>query len=262
MIENLISKRREIKSKFRNKEIIFGGWVSYPEVSIAETLANIDIDFLVIDMEHSSISLDEAKKIILTSHSKKIGCFPRPVSHSNEYTKPLLEFGSDGIFYPMVDSKEQLINIIKNFKYPPMGNRSFGLNRAQNYGFNFEDYISSWNDSSSLILQIESKSGADNIDEILSHDEVDGVMIGPYDLSGSYGYPGQLDHPEVLDACKKILESCNRYNKSCGTQITDISKNNILKQINLGFNFIILSSDLFILWKWSENMQNIIKEIK
>ncbi|MDC0226844.1 4-hydroxy-2-oxovalerate aldolase, partial [Alphaproteobacteria bacterium] len=78
----------------------------------------------------------------------------------------------------------------------------------------------------------------------------------------SYGHPGILDHKDVINACEKIINCCNKYKKSCGTQITDVSKSNINKQIDFGYNFIILSSDLFVLWKWSESLNKTIQEIK
>ena len=91
-------------------------------------------------------------------------------------------------------------------KYPPIGKRSFGVNRAQNYGFDFEDYIKSWNDSSIFMIQIESIEAVENIEELLQLENLDGVMIGPYDISGSLGVPGQLDHHLVVEASKKVID--------------------------------------------------------
>ena len=261
-MKNTLKFRKKLKSKFKNCDLIFGGWVSYPEVSITETFTSTEIDFLAIDMEHSSISLEEAKKIIISSHGNETPCLPRQVSHTNIFTKPLLEFGCDGMIFPMVNNLNDLRNIINDFKYAPIGKRSYGLNRAQNYGFKFDEYVNEWNDSSSLIIQIESKEGVNNLSEILKNENVDGVMIGPYDLAGSYGYPGNLEHEIVKDACKKVIDICKQNNKSCGTQITDISSQNISEKINQGYNFIILSSDLFVLWKWAEDMNKTIKEVK
>ena len=81
-------------------------------------------------------------------------------------------------------------------------------------------------------------------------------------ITFSYGYPGNLEHEIVKDACKKVIDICKQNNKSCGTQITDISSQNISEKINQGYNFIILSSDLFVLWKWAEDINKTIKEVK
>ena len=129
----------------------------------------------------------------------------------------------------MVNNKREIENLRNFVKYPPLGKRSFGVNRAQNYGFDFDEYIKSWNETSIFMVQIESIEAVENIDEILNTDELDGVMIGPYDISGSLGVPGQLEHPLVIDASKKVISACEKFNKSCGTQISDASNENITK---------------------------------
>ena len=87
-------------------------------------------------------------------------------------------------------------------------------------------------------------------------------MIGPYDISGSLGVPGQLDHPLVIDASKKVIDACYKFKKSCGTQIADVSKESLNDLFHHGYTFAILSSDLFVLWKWAEKMSKYIKSYK
>jgi 2-dehydro-3-deoxyglucarate aldolase len=187
----------DLKERLRSREIIFGSWVSFSHPSIAEIFASHKFDFLAIDMEHGTINLEQSQRIIAASQSFNVPCLPRPVSHSNDYIKPLLDSGADGIIAPMVNTEEEVEELIQYLKYPPIGSRSFGVNRAQNYGSNFDDYVRSWNDSSVLVVQIESESAVKGIEEIISFSEVDAVMIGPYDLSGSLGVPGQKFHPLV-----------------------------------------------------------------
>ena len=100
---------------------MFGGWISYSHPSITETFARMDIDFLAIDMEHSTISAEEAQRIISSSQGLNIPCLPRPVSHSNDIFKPVLESGSDGLIVTSVENINQLELIINNFKYPLLG---------------------------------------------------------------------------------------------------------------------------------------------
>ncbi len=206
-------------------------------------------------MEHSTISIEQAQRIISASQFEGVPCFPRPVSHSNDYLKPLLESGADGLLVQMVESYDQVQSLIKNIKYPPVGKRTYGVNRAQTYGFDFEEYINNWNDTSSFLLQVESIAGVQNIEKLLSFEEVDGVMIGPLDISGSLGVPGQTNHPLVIEASKKVISACERFGKSCGTQVADASPENVEALFKLGYNFVILGSDLFVLWKWAEQMQ-------
>ena len=157
---------------------------------------------------------------------------------------------------------EEVEKISTHIKYPPVGKRTFGINRAQEYGLNFNNYVQSWNDESIIIIQIESKKGLENIELITKHKSIDGVMIGPYDLSGSLGYPGEINHPTVSQACSKIIDTCKKRNISCGTQISIASEKNINESIKNGYNFIILGSDLFILSEWSRRTSETIHKFK
>jgi 2-keto-3-deoxy-L-rhamnonate aldolase RhmA len=257
-MEQTILLSKDLKSKLRNREILFGGWISYANPSITETFGCVGFDFIAIDMEHSTISLEQAQRIIAASQGKGVPCLPRPVSHSNDLIKPLLESGADGLIIQMVNTTDELNRLCGHIKYPPEGARSFGVNRAQNYGFTFDDYVREWNDASVFIIQVESRQAVENIDELLENPNVDGVMIGPYDISGSYGVPGQLEHPKVVEASKKVITACEKANISCGTQLANVSEAGVNRLFDLGYTYAILGSDLFVLWKWAADMQTLI----
>ncbi len=87
-------------------------------------------------------------------------------------------------------------------------------------------------------------------------------MIGPYDMSGSLGVPGQTTHPLVLEASKKVILSCEKYGKSCGSQIADVTEDALKKHFDQGYTYCILGSDLFVLWKWAENMKKLMESFK
>lgn len=260
--DDRLNRRKTLKAKLAARERLFGGWVSYADTSITETFAKAGFDFIAIDMEHTTLSLEEAKRIIVSAQAEGACCFPRPVSHSNDILKPLLEAGADGLFIQMVETADQVRALIDNMKFPPVGRRSYGVNRAHGYGLDFDRYINEWNESSSLILQIESIQAVENIDELLSFPEVDGVMVGPYDISGSLGVPGETNHPKVREAGGRIVEAAARAGKSCCTQIADVTEARIKDAFDQGFTFVILGSDLFILSKWAEGMRDLMKEIK
>ena len=254
--------RKDLKEKLRRRERLFAGWVSYAHPSITETFARAGFDFIAIDMEHSTISVEQGQRIIAACQGEGVPCLPRPVSHSNDWFKPLLESGADGLLVQMVNTPEEIEAIIADLKYPPVGNRSYGVSRAQAYGFDFDEYIENWNDTSSFIIQVESIQAVENIDKLLAFDEVDGVMVGPYDISGSLGVPGQTTHPLVIEASRKVINACERFNKSCGTQVADATEESVQSLFELGYTFAILGSDLFVLWKWSEQMQGLMKTLR
>jgi 2-keto-3-deoxy-L-rhamnonate aldolase RhmA len=261
-MNNIFEQRIALKQKLRNRERLFAGWVSYAHPSITETFARAGFDFMFIDMEHSTISLEQGQRIIAASQSEGVPCIPRPVSHSNDYLKPLLESGADGLLIQMVETPEQVQALIRDVKYPPLGRRTYGVNRAQAYGFDFEEYIHNWNKTSTFMLQVESIKGVENIEQMLAYDEVDGVMVGPLDIAGSLGVPGQTTHPLVIEASRKIIAACERHGKSCGTQVADATPESVEALFDLGYNYAILGSDLFVLWKWAVHMQSLMKKMR
>lgn len=244
-----------LKSRLANRELLFGAWVSFAQPSITEIFAGHGFDFLGIDMEHTTISLEQAQRIIAASQSHSVPCLPRPVSHSEDWIKPILDSGADGIIAPMVNSRSLTDNLVDLIKYPPVGKRSFGVNRAHNYGSNFEGYVQSWNANSVFIAQVETKEAVADIDNILGNPNLDGIMIGPYDLSGSLGVPGDTKHPRVQEAEKVVIEACMKAGKSCGTQIAEFDSAGVERALAMGYTFIIASSDLFVLDSWARSAQ-------
>jgi 2-keto-3-deoxy-L-rhamnonate aldolase RhmA len=261
-MNTLFQRRAALKEKLRRRERLFAGWISYAHPSITETFARAGFDFIAIDMEHSTISLEQAQRIIAASQSEGVPCLPRPVSHANDWIKPLLESGADGLMIQMVNTPEEIETIISHLKYPPVGRRSYGVNRAQFYGFDFDSYVQTWNETSTFIIQVESIDAVENIERLLDYDEVDGVMVGPYDISGSLGVPGQTSHPLVLEASRKVIAACERRGKSCGTQVADATMESVQSLFDLGHTYAVLGSDLFVLWKWAEQMRDLIKSMK
>jgi 2-dehydro-3-deoxyglucarate aldolase len=216
-MNKIFEQRAALKQKLRNRERLFAGWISYAHPSITETFARAGFDFMFIDMEHSTISLEQGQRIIAASQSEGVPCIPRPVSHSNDYLKPLLESGADGMLVQMVETADQVRALIRDVKYPPMGRRTYGVNRAQAYGFDFDEYIQNWNKTSTFMIQVESIKG---------------------------------------------IQACERHGKSCGTQVADANPATVKFVFDLGYNYAILGSDLFVLWKWAVQMQDLMKTMR
>ena len=148
----------ELNNKLVNRDTILAGWTSIGHPQVTEMLTMSGVDFVGVDIEHSTISQEQAQSIISACHSAGICCMPRIATHNQEAIKRLLDSGADGIIVPTVDTPQQVEKLIEWMKYPPLGKRGYGIARAQGYGHDFEEYTSQWNDSSSLIIQIESIS--------------------------------------------------------------------------------------------------------
>ena len=254
--------RKELKQKFARRERVFGGWVSYREAAIAETFAKASFDFVAIDMEHTTITTDQANRIITGVQAESCTCLPRPVSHNNDFVKPLLEAGADGLIIPVVNSHKDAQLQVQLQKYPPIGQRSYGVNRAHGYGFDFDSYTRSWNETGIFIAQIETITAVNNIDEILETSGLDAVMIGPYDIAGSLGVPGETDHAKVRRAAQTVIQKCADAGVSCLTQISNVNHASVQDAFDQGYTAIVMSSDLFILWQWAAEMRKLVSEMR
>lgn len=259
---NHTDKRQALREKLLDRQRVFAGWTSLAHPSITEMFCRAGFDLIGLDIEHSTISQEQCQRLIAACHSQGVNCLPRIASHNGEMVKRMLDSGADGIIVPMVSTPLEVEQIIDWCYYTPVGKRSFGIARAQGYGFDFDHYVQNWNSSCSLIIQIESVEGVENIDRLLAYDQIHGAMVGPYDLSGSLGVPGQLEHPLVLEAGQCVIEACARYSKACGTHITEPDQNNIKLVFDSGFTFAVLASDIFALWKWSEQAAGLIRGLR
>ena len=257
-----LDARRRLKKKLVQREKVFGGWVSYREAAIAETFAKAGLDFVAIDMEHTTINTDQANRIITGVQNEGSTCLPRPVSHNNDFVKPLLESGADGLIIPVVNTAEEAAEQVQLQKFPPMGKRSYGVNRAHGYGFDFEDYTATWNDSGIFIAQIETITAVENIESIVRTPGLDAVMVGPYDIAGSLGVPGQTNHPKVRAAGSRIIENCANAGVGCMTQIAEVTKPAIEDAFEQGYTALVLGSDLFVLWKWAADVKALVHETR
>ncbi len=244
----------------RARAPVFGAWTSLGHPSITEIFARMGVDFVGIDIEHSTISQEQAQRIIAAAQAGGTRCLPRVASHNVEQIRRVLDSGADGVIVPNVGSLAEVKRLVEWAKYPPEGKRSYGVARAQGYGFDFGEYVTEWNHRSPLIVQIESAAGVEHVEEIVGHPEVDGAMVGPYDISGSLGIPGQLEHPKVRAACQQVIEACRRLGKACGTQLVEPNSGRVADALGAGYTFIVLSSDLFLLWKWCDAMRRVVEE--
>ena len=196
-----------LKDALRGPEPLIGTLVTTASPEVAEVLALAGFDWLFIDLEHGSLSIHDAQRAIQAVASR---CFTvvRVADATAENVKRVLDTGCDGIIAPHVNSAEEARRIVALCKYPPLGERSVGLGRAQGYGLTFADYIASANARTVVIVQIEHKDGVANVEEIAAVPGVDALFVGPYDLSASMDLMGQVSDARVLAAIEKVRAAC------------------------------------------------------
>jgi len=213
-----------------------------------------------VDMEHSVTDYFEAQQLIATIQVKGIKAYVRVGENNTRIIKRVLDAGADGIIVPMVNSKEDAVKAINAVKYPPKGQRGVGLARAQKYGFGFDEYKDNEADDIKLIVQIEHIDAVNNLEDILSLEDIDGTFIGPYDLSGSMGKPGKYNDDDVKEVLQRYEDIAKKYNKLIGFHVIQPDYQLVLDKINKGYNFIGFSLDTLFLGTIARNQMKELKE--
>ncbi len=236
-----------IKKKLKHKELSIGSWITIGHPAIAEIMAKAGFDWLTVDMEHSAITLYQVQQLVQIIELSGITPLVRVGENNPNLIKRVMDTGSHGVIVPMVNTKEDAINAVNAAKYPPLGTRGVGLARAQGYGLEFEKYKEWVNKESVVIVQVEHIDAVNNLEDILSVDGVDGFIVGPYDLSGSLGRPGEFEHPDVIDALKRVREISEKMNVASGFHVIPPDYKEVLKKIKEGYIFIAFSLDTLFL---------------
>lgn len=239
--------KNTLKAALREGKATFGSWIQFGNPAIAEMMAQAGFEWLVIDIEHSVIGLEAVQALIQVVELNGSVPLVRLSSNDPVQAKRVMDAGAHGIIVPTVNTKTEAFLAVQSIKYPPEGIRGVGLSRAQAYGARFSEYIQETAQYSIIIVMIEQKSGVENIDDILSVPGIDGILVGPYDLSSSYGVPGNFDHPLMQKAMSKILTSAKKANVSAGIHVVHPPASQIDMRLAQGFRFIAYGGDMLFL---------------
>jgi len=229
---------------------LLGSVIGAPAPISVKIAARAGFHWLMIDMEHSPLSPEQATELAhVTTAASQGACKPiiRVPSHGVEYIKWALDSGASGVIIPMVETAEQMEQIINKALYPPRGSRSYGPFNAPfgqlDPAANLATYVEMAQRREIAILpMIESRKGIENAEAIMSVDGVTGVLIGPYDMRFSLGLPGgDGDEPEFIGALEKICSIAKKLDKVVGTM--GASEEVAKKRTAQGFGFLLASID-------------------
>ena len=219
-------------------------------------LKNAGCEFVIFDMEHGGLSLEQFKTLSIISNSNKIAPFIRIPEIKYNYVARALDLGASGVMVPMVNTPDDAIKIVRSSKYPPQGKRGAGFGFAHDNYINQSplSYIEKANNSLINIIQIETKQGLENVKEIASVDGVDCLWVGHFDLTNFLGIPGDFSSTIYLDAINEIIFAANTYKKSLGIMVNN--KQELETYSKLGFNMIAVGTEMNIL---SRSISQILK---
>jgi 2-dehydro-3-deoxyglucarate aldolase len=236
-----------LKQKLKNNQLTLGSWIMMGNAMSIEVMALAGFDWLVIDIEHTSIDLETVQLLVTTIQANGMKALVRVSKNEEVVIKRVLDIGADGIVVPMVCSKEDALQAVEYAKYPPVGKRGVGLYRATKYGTTFEEYKKWVDEELVIIAQIEHIDAVKNIDDILSVEGIDGTIIGPYDLSGSMGHPGEFERDDVKVAVETVLQRCKQAKIPSGFHVVDTNPVKLQEKIAQGCTFLAYGIDYFFM---------------
>ncbi|MGE6823377.1 4-hydroxy-2-oxoheptanedioate aldolase [Pseudomonas soli] len=247
------------KQRLRSGQAQIGLWLGLADPYCAELAANAGFDWLLLDGEHAPNDLRS-----LLAQLQAVAPYPaqpivRPVIGDTALIKQLLDIGAQTLLVPMVESAEQARQLVRAMRYPPHGVRGVGsaLARASRWN-SIPDYLDQADDQMCLLVQVENCEGLANLDAICAVEGVDGVFIGPADLSAAMGQRGNPGHPEVQAAIEEAIVRITRAGKAAG--ILSADETLARRYIELGAAFVAVSVDTTVLMRGLQVLAGTFKE--
>jgi len=236
------------KKALRDGQTQLGMWLSCANAYTAEIAATAGYDWLLIDGEHGPNDVPTLLAQLQAVAPYASHPIVRPVNKDPALIKQVLDIGAQTLLVPMVDTAQEARDLVCAMRYAPRGMRGVGASvaRAARWG-RIQDYAETVEEQLCLLVQVESVRGLENLDEILAVEGVDGVFIGPADLSASMGYMGQSDHPVVRAAIEGAIRRIRAAGKAAGFLAPDPAV--ARHYLECGANFVAIGVDTMLLTK-------------
>jgi 2-keto-3-deoxy-L-rhamnonate aldolase RhmA len=232
--------KNRLKVLIREGKIAIGASVSIGHPDVAEVIGLLGFDWVFYDMEHTPMSLETVQTMMQAMSFSPATPVIRVAWNDPVLVKKALDIGAHGVIVPMVNTGEEAERAVKAVRYPPLGMRGFGPRRAARAD---PDYVSTANKEIFLGIQVESRKAVENIDDILSVEGIDAVLLGPYDLSLNLGVLAQWDSDLFKSSIEKILSAAKKHNVAPG----NLAAGDVNKLVNQGFKFLVVDDDIDIL---------------
>jgi len=246
------------RKRISNGEIVFGPFMKTGDPAFVEIAGYAGFDFVILDMEHGPVSFENLQDLIRAAIISGTLPIVRTSDSGETSVSKALDLGALGVQIPQVQSADEARSCVTAAKFFPSGQRGVcRFVRAARYSsIPREEYFRSANNAL-VILQLEGKKAIDNIDEILDVEGIDIIFIGPYDLSQSMGYPGQVSHPEVIKEMKQIVDKAKKRDLVVGTFTDTMDSVKLWKEA--GVQYISYSVDVGI---FTEACADVIDKLK
>lgn len=228
-----------LKQKLESGKSVLGTWAIIPSTVTTDIIASSGLDFIIIDAEHGPISFETAQNMAMVCESRGVSPVMRVGNINEADILKALDIGVHCIQIPNINTKQDVEQLVKFAKYPPIGSRGFSpFTRAGDYSIQNGTLLTQKaNENTMIAINIEGKEAIDEIDSILEIKELDIIFIGLFDLSKALGIPGDVNNKIVLDYLKELTSKINKSGKYAGTITTSTDK--ITSFIDIGVKYIV-----------------------
>lgn len=236
-------KHEGLKRARESTDPLIGTWAAIPHPSTTELIASVGYDFVVLDAEHTPMSYETMENMLRAADAAPgdTEALVRVSDDDPTTLKRTLDLNPTGILVPMVETAEQAEAIVEASRYPPDGKRGLGLSRAAKYGLSLNEHVETVEESLVRHVQLESERAIENVESIASVEGIDGVFVGPVDLSMSMGRFGEWDDETFLDAVNHAVEAAHDADVAIGTLATNADQR--VTRLGWGVDYIIAGVD-------------------
>lgn len=253
----------KIKQAIADNGYALGTFLGVANPSIVEILGYTGLDFAVIDTEHGPYDTMPMSDLIQAASAKGMSPVVRVADVTHKEIQRAVDNGAEGIIVPCLRSIEDFRKVVDLGKFAPVGNRGFIKGRGSGFGCepwasgSLEDYMQNSNEKVLLLPQCETIEALESIEEIVRIEGIDGIFIGPFDLSIAMGIPAQFEAPEFTAAVGRILKACKDAGKLCMTFTTSTAE--ARAYIEQGFDAVANSIDAMVI---AEAYSRMVAEIR
>lgn len=229
----------------------FGTFVELGGANVVEALGQTGLDYIIIDNEHGPFDVESSLEGIRAAESNGLTALCRVREIARPAILKLLDQGAAGLIIPYIEEVAQVEKIIEFGKYAPIGKRGFSGSRKDRWGYGvpggqpLADQMAYWNRETFLIPQCETVGCLEHIEEITALEGVDGIFVGPFDLSISMGMPGDFKNPKMIAAFERILKACKDNGKF--TMIFTANADWIKDYYEMGFDIVTYGMDASVM---------------
>jgi 2-keto-3-deoxy-L-rhamnonate aldolase RhmA len=234
----------------RGAQAPLGTWIMSASPIVAEAMGYAGFEWGVIDMEHTPLDMMEVVHLLQAVGNTKMLPVVRVPWNDTVTVKRVLDAGATTLLFPFVQNAVEATQAVAATRYPPEGVRGMaGMSRGSKFGTT-PDYLKTANKSMGVIVQLETREALSQLDAIAAVPGVDAIFIGPADLSGTMGLPGQLTHPQVLTLMRDAAQRCNALGIPVGT--VGGTPEQVVQYRACGFTFVAIASDLGLLMRGAQ----------